>query len=107
MYKQIIALVILSIAVVFGVNYAQHGMQFLINAHEWVAQMLKEIFAGGRYGNLVRGSIALLSIPFFVGLIPALFYWMTKRHWFPYFMQIIWVVWLLQAGALALMYKVT
>lgn len=105
MIKQILAIVALSVAIVFSMEYAQQGLQMLVNAHGWVAQVLKEIFSGGQYGNLVRGSLALLSIPVIVGLIPALVYWLMNRHWFPYFMHVVWAAWFIQAGALIVLYK--
>lgn len=104
MLKQIIAIIALSVGIIFAASYAQQGVQFMMHAHEWISQILQEVFTGGQAGNIARGLIALLSIPIIVGLIPTIIYWMVKRHWFPYFMQIVWVVWLIQAGAL-LMYK--
>lgn len=105
MIKQIVAIIALSLAIILTMSYAQQAVQQLLNAHEWISQVLMDVFSGGQTGNLLRGSIALLSIPVLVGLIPALAYWMIKRHWFPYFMQIVWVVWLIQVGALIAMYK--
>lgn len=106
MLKQIVALVILSIAITLSMSYMQHGLQFLIDAHDWISSILMDVFSGGQAGNLLRGLITLLSIPIFVGLVPTIGYWIVKRHWFPYFMEIVWVVWLLQAGALMVLYKV-
>lgn len=100
MIKQIIVLVALSAAIVFSMSYAQQAVQLLVHAHVWVTQLLMEVFSEGQAGSLARGLIALLCVPVLAGLIPALLYWMVRRHWFPWFMQIVWVVWLLQAGAL-------
>ena len=105
MIKQIVAIIALSLAIILSMAYAQQAVQQLLNAHEWISQALTDVFSGGQTGNLLRGSIALLSVPVLIGLIPALAYWMIKRHWFPYFMQIVWVVWLVQVGALIAMYK--
>lgn len=105
MFKQIIVLLLLSVGIVLGMPYAQQGVQLLIDGHDWISQVLTDVFSGGQAGNIARELIALLSIPVIVGLIPALIYWMVKRHWFPYFMEIVWVLWLIQAGALAMMYK--
>lgn len=103
MLKQIIALVVISLAVVFFMSYAQQVVQFLLTAHNWVAGELTGVFSGGQAGNLVRGLLALLAIPLFIALIPTTIYWGMKRHWFPYFMQVVWVVWLLQAGAMIML----
>ena len=105
MIKQIVAIIALSVAIVLSMSYAQQAVQQLLNAHEWISQVLMDVFSGGQTGNLLRGTIALLSVPVIVGLVPALAYWIVKRHWFPYFMQIVWVIWLVQAGALIAMYK--
>jgi hypothetical protein len=63
------------------------------------------VFSGSQAGSIPKNLIALLSLPLLVGLVPAIIYWMVRRHWFPYFMQIVWVVWLIQAGALIVVYK--
>lgn len=106
MIKQVIILIALSVLVVFAASYAQEAIQALLKAHEWIAQILTEVFSGGQVGNLLRGLIALLSIPILIASIPAAFYWMVRRHFFPYFLEIVWVVWLIQAGALMVITKV-
>lgn len=105
MIKQIIAIILLSAAVVLTMSYAQQAVQFLLQAHEWVSTLLTDVFSGGQTGNLLRGLIALLTIPVIVGLVPALIYWAARRQWFPYFMQTVWVVWLIQVGALIALFK--
>lgn len=105
MLKQTVVLIGASVGLIFAMSYAQQGVQFLLTAHDWVSQLLTEIFSPGQAGNLARSLIALLSIPVFVALVPAVVYWVLRRHWFPYFMQIVWVVWLVQIGALIVMFK--
>lgn len=105
MLKQIIILVGLSIAITLSMSYAQYAIQLLIDAHDWVSQLLTEVFSGGQAGNLARGLIALLSIPFLIACIPTVAYWTIKRSWFPYFLEIVWIVWLIQAGALMVIAK--
>lgn len=105
MIKQLIAIILGSIFIIVSMSYAQQAMQLLIDGHDWVSEILTNVFSGGQAGNLMRGLIALLSIPVLVGLVPASLYWIIKRHWFPYFMEIVWIVWLIQAGALIMMYE--
>lgn len=105
MIKQVIALIVLSVAIVLAIPYAQQAVEFMIDAHDWVAQILTEVFSVGQAGNLARSLIALLSVPVLIAFIPSLLYWIVRRHWFPYFMEIVWVVWLVQAGALVVMYS--
>lgn len=105
MFKQMVAMIALSIVIILFMSHAQQFVQLLLNAHDWISKCLTEVFSGGHAGNITRNLIALLSIPILVGLVPAIAYWMVRRHWFPYFMEIVWVVWLVQAGALIVMYK--
>lgn len=100
MLKQVIALIALSAAIVLFMSYSQQGIQWLVNAHAWVSHLLTNLFSEGEAGNIARALIGLLAIPLLVGLLPAFIYWLAKRNWFPYFMEIVWVVWLVQAGAL-------
>lgn len=103
MLKQIIAIVALSAAIVLSMSYAQQGVSLLMNAHSYVAQLLTQLFSEGQAGNLARGLIGLLAIPVLAGFLPAIIYYMVKRSSFPWFMHIVWVVWLVQAGALTMM----
>jgi hypothetical protein len=105
MLKQIIAIVLLSIGTILSLSYAQQAVQLLISTHDWVSELLTNIFSGGQAGNLARGLIALLALPTLIGAIPAIIYWMIKRNWFPYFMEVVWIVWLVQAGALCILAK--
>ncbi len=105
MLKHLILLIALSVGIVFGMTYAQQGVQWLLTAHDWVSQILADVFSGGQAGNVAKSLIALLALPIIIGLVPSIIYWMVRRHWFPYFMQIVWVVWLVQAGALVITYK--
>ena len=100
MIKQIIAIIVLSVLIVLSMPVAHQAVQYLLNAHSWVSDLLTDVFSGGQTGSLIKSLIALLTIPIVVGLIPALIYWVARRSWFPYFMEIVWVVWLIQAGAL-------
>lgn len=105
MIKHLVALIALSVAIIFSMSYFQQAMQYMLQAHEWISQILTDVFSGGQTGNLLRGLIALLSLPFIVSIFTAMIYYLARRSWFPYFMEIVWVVWLLQAGALIALYK--
>lgn len=103
MYKQTVSLFVLiglSAAVVVFMPQSKSALDALLSAHAWVSQLLTEVFSGGNAGNIARGLVALIAIPFIVGLIPALIFWLIRKSWMSCFMEIVWVVWLLQAGAL-------
>ena len=105
MFKQIFLIIALSVGIVLSISYAQQAVQFLLLGQHWVSDLLTEVFSGGQVGNILRGLIALLAIPVVVALAPTLLYWAVRRSWFPYFMEIVWVVWLIQAGALIVTYQ--
>lgn len=106
MLKQIIAIIVLSIAVILTMSHVQVGLQWMITGHDWVSQQLAEVFSAGQAGILIRNLLALLAIPVLVGFIPALLYWLVKRSRFPYFMELVWVLWLVETAALVVQYKV-
>ena len=105
MIKHIVAIILLTIAVILSMSYVQQGLLLLLAMHNWVASILTNVFSGGQAGNIIRQLLALLAIPVFIGLIPAFVYWLVKRSWFPYFMECVWVVWLLQIAALVIQHK--
>lgn len=106
MLKQVIAIVLLSILAILFMPYAQQGLHAIINAESWVATILKKVFSNDGAGDLVRQVLTLLVIPLAIGTVPALLYWLARKHWFPYFMELVWITWLLQTAALIVLYKV-
>ena len=106
MLKHSLMIIALSILIVLFTSHSQQGIQWLLAAHDWVSNILLNVFSGGKAGNLMRELLALLAIPVAIALIPAFAYWLIRRHWFPYFMEIVWIVWLVQVGALLTMTKI-
>lgn len=105
MFKQIVAIILLSVVVILAMQQAQYVIELLISAHAWVADTLTKVFSGDTAGDMARQLITLLSVPVVIGLIPTLVYWVTKRSWFPYFMDVVWIVWLIQTSALIISTK--
>lgn len=107
MLKQIISFLViiaLSAAVAFFMPEAQKLIQLLVSAHDKVSGILTSVFNGGHAGNIAREGVSLLIIPLLAGLIPAIIFFLVRKHWLPCFMEIVWVIWLLQAGALLINY---
>lgn len=100
MLKHLVALVLLSISTIFFMSYAAHGLHGLIMAHDWVASLLTNVFSPGSAGNISRHLIALLALPIIIALTTTLVYWLVRKNWFPYFMNVVWAVWLIQVGAI-------
>lgn len=105
MLKHAVTIVILSTLIIIGMPYVQQGLQFILSCHEWLSDLLKDVFSGGEAGNIIRQLIALLTIPIAAALVPTLIFWLAKRSWFPYFMELVWVIWLVQTSALVILYK--
>jgi glucan phosphoethanolaminetransferase (alkaline phosphatase superfamily) len=105
MLKHIIVIILASFFVITSMPYAQEGLQFLLSAHDWISDTLREVFSGEQAGSLARELLALLAIPVAIGLIPAILFWLAKRRWFPWFMECVWFVWLIQTAALVILYK--
>jgi len=107
MIKYIVTIIVVSLLIILGMSYAQHALQFLVSAHDWISAQLLQVFSVGEAGNILRQLIALLAIPLVIGLIPVIIYWLAKHGWFPYFMEVVWVVWLIQTAAIVVQYKAT
>ena len=103
MLKHIIALILLSILVILGVAYLKPCLDALLAGHQWVDETLKQVFSGGKPGEITRQLLALLSIPLLIGLVPALIFWLARRKWFPFFMELVWVLWLIEVSALVML----
>ena len=99
MIKQIIILLVLSVLLILGMPYVQHGLEWIVAGHNWVSDTLTNVFSGSTAGDLIRKLIALLVIPFVIGLIPVIIYWIIKRSRFPHFMLVVWVIWFFGAGS--------
>jgi hypothetical protein len=105
MLKNFIVLILLSLAVIFGTKHLHPIILVLVSAHDWISQLLLQVFSGGELGSAVRNLISLILVPLFIGAIPATVYWFSKHRQFPYFMHIVWVMWLLQTTAIVMMYR--
>ena len=105
MLKHIIAITVISLIIIVSMPYAQQMLQYIVAAHDWISDMLKEVFSVDQAGNIIRQLIALLVIPLVVSLIPAIIYWLARRQKLPYFMELVWVVWLVQTAAIVITFK--
>lgn len=108
MLKSILSLAVLislSIVIILFMSNTQTVLGWVLSAHAWVADGLTQVFSGGQAGDITRQLLALITIPVILSLIPVLIYWLLKRNMFPYFMQVIWVTWLIQTAALVIQFK--
>ena len=105
MLKHLIAIIILATLVVFGKPYVHTALNALVTGHDYVVEALKEVFSGGKTGNILKQVIAALALPMLIAFIPALFYWFAKRQLLPSYMLLVWVFWLVQTSALIMVDK--
>jgi hypothetical protein len=107
MLKNFIALILFSLGVIFGAKHIQPIIFLLVSSRDWISQLLLQVFSGGEWGSAVRNLISLLVMPLFIAAIPALVYWLSKRRFFPYFMHVVWVVWLVEVTTIIVRYVAT
>jgi hypothetical protein len=102
MAKHFIFLIVISIVAIFfrtEVAYVIHGA---INLHDKLVAFLSLIFSGGKWGQLIKLGLALFVLPVFFGGLIAGIYWLFKRIYMPYTMEVIWILWFVLLTALAL-----
>lgn len=105
MLKQIVAIILFSLIVILTMSYLNPVLNLLISVHDWISEVLTQVFSGGKPGEISRKLIALLTLPFLVGLVPSLIYWGIRRSAFPYFMQLVWATWVVLVVALVAINK--
>ena len=107
MLKNIIVLIVLSLGVIFGIKHIQPIILLLVSSRDWISQLLLQVFSGGELGSAIRNLISLLVVPLCFGAVPTLIFWLSKNRMFPYFMHVVWVVWLVQTTAIIVLHHVT
>ena len=92
--KQLILLVILSIACLFLQNQLAHVLRFMLHLHNLLADIIGRLTGRfGYVGVVVQGTFSLVLIPVLFGLIASGFYWLVKHVQLPNMMMIIWLIW--------------
>jgi hypothetical protein len=104
MLKQIFLIIFASIVIIFFTPFLQHVLHMIVASHDWINNQLKQVFSVGEAGRIIRELLAMLAVPVLVSIFPAAIYWLIKRAWFPWTLEIIWVVWLMQATAIVQRY---
>lgn len=102
MAKQILLMLLLSLAAIMFRDKLVLGLDALVYAHNQIASVLHVIFAEDQAGRLIQDMIALLSIPAAFGGLAAAAFWAAKREPLPHVMMVVWVVWLILLVSMAL-----
>lgn len=105
--KQLLAIILLSLVVLFANSTLNDALHHLIDFHQWISDALVTIFSSGKTGDIIKAVLALLLVPAVLAGVPALVYWGMKRTLMPYLWPIIWTAWIIQAVAVTLSSHVT
>lgn len=95
MLKQSSIYLTLSILIVLFATYAHLAIVYVDMFYTWVTIKLTPLFSGISYGILIRNVLSLMLLPVMIAGIPALIYQAIKRQKMPYFIEIVWVLWLI------------
>lgn len=102
MYKQIIAVIVLSIIVSLLQPFVGDALRGYLAFHDWVNSLLAYIVATGKIGLMIQDVLSFLVVPFVIAIIIALIYKLIKKSNTPYFMVIVWVCWLVLVAGITL-----
>lgn len=95
MFKQTIFYLALSILVVIFSRYFAIGIIQIDQFYTWLNLKLSSVFSNSIVGLTVQQIIILMMLPIVVAGIPALTYRLVKGDSMPYFLNVIWLVWLI------------
>jgi hypothetical protein len=102
MYKQIIALLVLSLLIVIGATYFAIILQWILDIHQGVIHVLSRMFSTSSAGEIATQFVAFILMPLVVAAVIAIVYKLLRKKMVPYFMHIIWVLWIIQVTGVLL-----
>ena len=102
MLKQLIFLFIATIFAIYFIHEVALFLHYVNHSYHYLSRELMPVFAPRTLGRFIRHTIALISIPLFMGLIPAGFYWVFNRHQMPFLYPLIWIFWMILLTTVAL-----
>lgn len=89
-----------SLLLVIGARFFVDIVQLLSVLFQTVSGWFGMIFSNGHWGVMVQQVLSLTLVPLCLALIPAGLYWLIKKQPLPYFIPIVWGLWLMLATAL-------
>lgn len=94
MFKQTIFYLALSIVVVIFSRYFALGIIQIDQVYTWLNLKLSTVFSHSLVGLTVQQIIVLMMLPIVIAGVPALTYKLVKGGTMPYFLNVVWLVWL-------------
>ncbi len=95
MLKQSIIYLVLSILFVLFSEYAHILIVYIVMFYTYVMIHLAPIFNPGASGLLIQKIIVLTLLPVIIVGIPALIYRAVKGRDMPFFLESVWLLWLI------------
>ncbi len=97
MLKQSFIYLVLSLLIILFATYAKIFFVYVNLLYVYLDNMLMPLFGSSFIGEVIRDMLTLVLTPFLLAGIPALIYWLIKRKKMPYFLELIWLLWLVLA----------
>jgi hypothetical protein len=93
MLRQIVAVILLSVLVIFLLHPLHNFLYFIDEFHALLVQVMGNIFAGGKLGYWLRHVIALCLPAFFLAAVVELIMRIFKQEGTRYASYIMWISW--------------
>ena len=100
--KNIIALIVLSLIVIFANDVINSLLNEVVNLHHVFDNLVGQVFSGGTVGNTLRQLITIFIFPALIAGIPGCVYYLMKKRSMPHMLIIFWAAWIVQAVAITL-----
>jgi hypothetical protein len=95
MLRQSLIYLLLSILVVLFAKYAHLLVVYIDMFFVYINVKLAPVFNPTGWGLLVRKMLVLVILPIIIAGIPALIYRAIKGKEMPYFLPLVWVIWVI------------
>ncbi len=97
MLKQSVIYFVLSLIVIFFAAYAKAFLLYAAILYAFINALFEPVFGTGLIADALSDMLTLVFTPFLLAGIPALIYWLIKRKKMPYFIELIWLFWIIFA----------
>jgi hypothetical protein len=99
MLKQLILVLIISIGVAYFSTNLAAILHLLTNFQHGLANLIASALPHeiNKSSLLISKTIALITLPFIIVLIPAFFYWLAKHKEMPHLSPTIWIIWVISS----------
>ncbi len=93
--KQYLSYFILSVIMVMFASYAHLLIVYIDILYTYINVKLSHLFNPSFTGTMIRNVLILVLLPVAIAGVPALIYRLIKGKMMPYFIETIWLLWLI------------